>query len=97
MAYTWTTGEVITAEKLNATGGGASYDLVLTETFVENGDPTMTGTGLSFEELMQKIDNGEDISVKYTLNKEKTKITTSYFYVKFLLPLDIVFNTRYYI
>ena len=32
MSYTWTTGEVITAEKLNNTGGGESGEYTITPT-----------------------------------------------------------------
>ena len=73
MSYTptnWQNGDVITAEKLNHMEDGiasssASYDLVLTETFAENNDPTMTGIGLSFEEIIEKIVNGDDVLIKY--------------------------------
>jgi len=53
MAYTWTTGEVITAEKLNNTGTG--YDLIV---FFDIVNTTVSAIGLSFSELLEKITNG---------------------------------------
>lgn len=37
MAYTWTTGEVITADKLNATGVVGS-DLIINASYVETSE-----------------------------------------------------------
>ena len=59
MGYTWTNGEVITADKLNATGG-TSYDLVMHSYFNENTlVSTLTATGLSIDEIVEKIENDE--------------------------------------
>ena len=79
MSYTptnWQTGDTITAQKLNHMEDGisqsASYDLELTctnEYAGESDDPiqTLTGRGLSFEEVAEKIKNGEDVLVKYRI------------------------------
>lgn len=70
MAYekqTWVTGETITADKLNhmedgIAAGGIQYDLELVY-YVEYDDSTenyvLTGHGLSPENLLAKLNNGE--------------------------------------
>lgn len=69
MAYTWTTGEVITAAKLNATGGG-DYDLELNFNFYNDSETGLVsncegeGVGASFTALRDKILSGEPLKVK---------------------------------
>lgn len=69
MSYTWTTGEVITADKLNATGGD-DYDLELEFSMyydAETGlisNATGEGVGASFTELCNKLTSGEPLRVK---------------------------------
>lgn len=74
MAYTptnWQNGDVITAEKLNklengvAQGGSADYDLVLIQTDSDNDDPTLTGHGISLDDVLARVADGEEISFKF--------------------------------
>ena len=63
MAYTWTTGETITAEKLNNTGGG--WDLVVKmSTLVPISTSTFTViSGDTAENLYDKFVDGNPIAI----------------------------------
>ena len=79
MAYTptnWQNGDVITAEKLNniengvaSAVGAPSYDLVLAYADTDS-DPVLTGHGLSFDEIVQKIKNHESIAMMASVDQE---------------------------
>ena len=76
MAYekqTWETGDTITAAKLNHMEDGIAstdaYDLVLVETVDSLSESrTLEGHGLSFAEILAKIENGESVSMLYTFS-----------------------------
>ena len=57
MSYTWTTGEVITAEKLNATQGGVTIVTISINFDEETGDETYTADK-TYAELSNIIENG---------------------------------------
>lgn len=83
MSYTWTTGEVITAEKLNSMNN-TEYDLELHFSATGNYESpvlTLTGRGLSVEELIEKTDNFEPVSWRITshLNTEGTEFDEEQF------------------
>ena len=70
---TWQTGDTITAQKLNhmeggiAQGGGISCDLVITTTYSEDDDSyTVSASGLSLEDIAEKVRNGEDVMIKWS-------------------------------
>ena len=73
MAYekqTWVTGETITADKLNhmedgIADAGSGYDIILHEINPSNGDPTLTGTGISLADAIQKVQSGENVSLLF--------------------------------
>jgi len=58
MAYTWVTGEVITAEKLNNTG---NVDLSIAFGEDINEDITLSIKGMSLQELINKLSHREFI------------------------------------
>lgn len=74
MAYekqTWETGDTITAAKLNHMedgigAGGSGYDIVFHEVTPEEGNPTVTGEGISPSEALTKIANGEHVALLFT-------------------------------
>lgn len=74
MAYekqTWQTGETITAQKLNHMEDGIfqssskSNDLVITTTYLDDDESfTISGHGLSIDEIGEKVKNGDDVTMK---------------------------------
>lgn len=73
MTYTptiWQTGDIITAIKLNhmengISNAGSGYDIILHEIVPSNNDPTLTGTGISLADAIQKVQNGENVSLLF--------------------------------
>ena len=57
MAYTWTDGELITAEKLNNTGGGA-IEIIDVTAKNDNDIWTVENISLTFAEMANKIQQG---------------------------------------
>ena len=62
MSYTWTNGELITAAKLNSTGGG--YDAVVVLGQDEEEQPTITVESGSFSDFYSKFENGDRPSIQ---------------------------------
>ena len=62
MAYTWTDGELITATKLNQTGGG--YDAVVVLGVDEEEQPIITIESGSFSDFYSKFENGDRPSIQ---------------------------------
>ena len=58
MAYTWTTGEVITADKLNATGGGGEFLITFTVSYDEDEGYNETVADKTVEEVIQAYTSG---------------------------------------
>lgn len=71
MSYTWTNGEVITAEKLNATGGsGGGYDLVIGALYnTSTHELTLDKT---YSEIKTAIQNDNSIIVKFATDEYPT-------------------------
>ena len=63
MAYTWTNGELITAAKLNQTGGGG-YDAVVVLGVDEEEQPIITIESGSFSDFYSKFENGDRPSIQ---------------------------------
>lgn len=63
MAYTWTNGELITAAKLNNTGGGG-YDAVVVLGVDEEEQPIITIESGSFSDFYSKFENGDRPSIQ---------------------------------
>ena len=64
MSYTWTNGEVITADKLNNTGGGG-YDLVITCAVAPEDSPSQSDFIIAdgtLQNVEQKMLNGEAVN-----------------------------------
>ena len=64
MSYTWTNGEVITADKLNNTGGGG-YDLVITCAVEPEYPPSQSDFIIAdgtLQNVEQKMLNGEPVN-----------------------------------
>ena len=57
MAYTWTDGELITAEKLNETGGG----VLIVNANEENDVATLDKT---YKEIKASFENGQNVILK---------------------------------
>lgn len=60
MGYTWTDGELITATKLNNTGGGGGYDFTINADWDDNGnlyDNPLLDSG-TYSDLVSAIQNG---------------------------------------
>lgn len=71
MSYTWTNGEVITADKLNNTGGGG-YDLVITCAVRPDYSPSLSDFIIAdgtLQNVEQKMLNGEPVNatVRFTI------------------------------
>lgn len=66
MSYTWENGELITAEKLNQTGGSSKYDFERVQRLSSDceGVEWIKVYGLPFGELMAKYDRGEVLNVR---------------------------------
>ena len=62
MGYTWTDGELITATKLNNTGGGGGYDFVITGTYNEGEFTSLTLESGSYSGIVSKIQGGDVVS-----------------------------------
>lgn len=63
MAYTWTDGELITATKLNNTGGGG-YDAVVVLSVDAEEQPIITVESGSFSDFYSKFENGDRPSIQ---------------------------------
>lgn len=63
MAYAWTDGELITATKLNQTGGGG-YDAVIVLGVDEEEQPIITVESGSFSDFYSKFENGDRPSIQ---------------------------------
>lgn len=63
MAYTWTNGELITAAKLNQTGGGG-YDAVIVLGVDEEEQQTITIESGSFSDFYSKFEDGDRPSIQ---------------------------------
>lgn len=76
MAYTWTDGELITAEKLNNTGGGV---LIVTPTFDSNKEIYVMDK--TFGELYNAFTNGTTILVAniYTQKMQDNEQVVRYY------------------
>ena len=58
MSYTWTDGELITAEKLNQTGGGGAASLFVNVTDTTEGDDFTFTLDKTFAEIKAVLDAG---------------------------------------
>ena len=62
MSYTWQNGELITAEKLNQTGGGVF--LVSVDTTASDYDPNDIHADKSFDEIAAAMARGENVIIR---------------------------------
>ena len=79
MGYTWTDGELITATKLNNTGGGC-FDVGVADGVL---DKTWTEilTALSGGDIVRIVENGEDFATCYYVFAVNTDEEFWYVYV----------------
>ncbi len=67
MAYTWTNGEVITAEKLNNTGSGVGEFVInITGAYDETEEIIICTADKTYSEVLDAYNNGRHISVYYS-------------------------------
>lgn len=83
MAYTWTNGELITAEKLNATGGsGGGYDLVIGALY-NTGTYELT-LDKTYSEIKTAIQNDNSVIVKFATDEQPTDYYLLYLCTAFI-------------
>lgn len=70
MAYTWTNGELITADKLNNTGGGGGFDAVFVVS-VEDETPVVTVASGTFADFSSKFSNEEHPTAQVMMDSDE--------------------------
>lgn len=88
MAYTWTNGELITADKLNQTGGGGSDVLIMNVSCTEDvitEEVTTTSCDMSKADVIDAITGGKVVVANVNIDMQVSGSTIQNSYIPILL------------